>query len=151
MRQLLLVRWPPETQQTSSHKRQRYAEAILKYEAVLASNRNSACSFFNIATCKLFTQSIDETVPLIEQAIQLSPRDPFALGCWYQTIGLVHLLQSRTVEAIIWLARASNHTSARSLTRGQLSPAAFSVPASPIGNGEDLETATAPRVVLDAV
>ena len=36
----------------------RYAEAIPEYEAVLASNRNSAYSFFNIATCKFFTGSV---------------------------------------------------------------------------------------------
>jgi adenylate cyclase len=101
----------------------RYAEAIPEYEAVLASNPNSAYSFYNIANCKLFTGSIDETIPLIERAIRLSPRDAFALGSWYQTIGSVHLLQSRTEEAIIWLEKARNHSPALSGIHAQLASA----------------------------
>jgi len=42
----------------------RCKEAIPEYEAVLASNRNSVYSFFNIGQCKLFTGSIEETIPL---------------------------------------------------------------------------------------
>jgi TolB-like protein/Flp pilus assembly protein TadD len=101
----------------------RYAEAIPEYEAVLASNRNSAYSFFNIGNCKFWIGSIEETIPLIGRAIRLSPRDPFALGTWYGQIGSVHLLQSRTGEAIIWLERARNHSPALSIFRAQLASA----------------------------
>jgi adenylate cyclase len=101
----------------------RYAEAIPEYEAVLASDRNSAYSFYNIGQCKLFTGLIEETIPLTERAIRLSPRDPFALGSWYQQIGLVHLLQSRTDEAIIWLEKARNHSPAHSGIRANLASA----------------------------
>jgi len=48
---------------------------------------------------------IEGTIPLVEQAIRLSPRDPI-IGLFYQQIGLVHLLQSRADEAIIWLEKA---------------------------------------------
>src|SRR2546421_6919432 len=44
-------------------------------------------------------------MPLEEQAIRLSPRDP-GIGWWYLLIGTVHLLQSRTDEAIVWLEKA---------------------------------------------
>ena len=40
-----------------------------------------------------------------EQAIRLNPRDPFVYTR-YETIGLVHLLQSRTDEAITWFEQA---------------------------------------------
>jgi hypothetical protein len=43
--------------------------------------------------------SIDETIPLMERAMRLSPREPHG-GNFYQQIGIVHLLQSRTDEAI---------------------------------------------------
>jgi len=43
-------------------------------------------------------------IPLGEQAIRLSPRDP-GIGFRYQLIGTVHLLQSRTDEAIVWLEK----------------------------------------------
>ena len=49
---------------------------------------------------------IEETIPLEEQAIRLSPRDPQLLGVWYSQIGLVHLLQSHTKDAILWLEKA---------------------------------------------
>ena len=83
----------------------RYAEAIPEYETVLTSNRNWVYAFFALGQCKLYTGSIQEAIPLTEQAIRLSPRDP-NLGIWYENIGLVHLLQSRLDEASIWLERA---------------------------------------------
>jgi tetratricopeptide (TPR) repeat protein len=53
------------------------------------------------------TGSIEEAIPLHEQAIRLSPRDPL-IGVWYQRIGQAHLLQSRTDEGIPWLEKARN-------------------------------------------
>ena len=41
----------------------------------------------------------------MERAIRLSPRDPDR-GYWYSNIGHVHLLQSSTDEAIVWLEKA---------------------------------------------
>ena len=79
--------------------------AIPEYEMVIASNRNSAGALFSLGVCKLRTGSIEETIPLEEQAIRLSPRDPNVFNR-YLVIGTVHLLQSRTEEAIIWLERA---------------------------------------------
>ena len=101
----------------------RYAEAIPEYEAVLAYDPNAAYSFFNIGQCKLVTGSIDETIALTERAIRLSPRDPFALGTWYLQIGFVHLLQSRTNEALIWLEKARSHSPAHSIIRASLASA----------------------------
>jgi hypothetical protein len=43
--------------------------------------------------------------PAPQQAIRLSPQDP-GIGLWCFRIGLVHLLQSRTDDAIVWLERA---------------------------------------------
>jgi hypothetical protein len=48
---------------------------------------------------------------------------PFALGFWYQTIGIVHLLQSRTDEAIVWLEKARSHSPALSSVHAQLASA----------------------------
>jgi adenylate cyclase len=100
----------------------RYAEAIPEYETALAYNRNYVYAFFALGQCKLHTGSIEETIPLVERAIRLSPRDP-ELGVWYQQIGNVHLLQSHTDEAIIWLEKARNHTPAHPTIRGDLASA----------------------------
>jgi tetratricopeptide (TPR) repeat protein len=58
-----------------------------------------------LAETKLLTGSIDEVIPLEERAIRLSPREP-NIGFWYLKIGTVHLLQSRTDEAIVWFEKA---------------------------------------------
>jgi hypothetical protein len=42
----------------------RWEEAIFEYEAALALNRNSASALHDLAVCKLFTEVIDEVIPL---------------------------------------------------------------------------------------
>jgi TolB-like protein/Tfp pilus assembly protein PilF len=83
----------------------RWEEAVLEYETGLALNPNLVAALHRLAWCKLYTGSIEEVIPLEEQAIRLSPRDPH-IGAWYYLIGTVHLLQSRTDEAIVWFEKA---------------------------------------------
>ena len=83
----------------------RYAEAIPEYEAMLAANRNAVFALVSLGQCKTFTGTLEETIPLVEQAIRLSPRDPL-IGHFYVEIGRVHLLRSRTGEAVAWLEKA---------------------------------------------
>jgi len=100
----------------------RYAEAIPEYETALASDRNWVGALHALGQCKLFTGSIYETIPLTEKAVRLSPRDP-GLGVWFTQIGLVHLLQSRTDEAVIWLEKARNANPALPYVHAQLAAA----------------------------
>ena len=83
----------------------RYADAIPEYETVIALDRNSPNAYANLGQCKLFTGFLEEVIPLVEQAVRLSPRDP-ALGFWWGLVGEVHLLQSRTDEAVVWAEKA---------------------------------------------
>jgi adenylate cyclase len=83
----------------------RWEEAIPEHEAALALNNNLVHALTNLGWCKLNAGSIEEVTPLVEQAIRLSPRDPL-IGFWYYLIGTVHLLQSHTDEAIVWLEEA---------------------------------------------
>ena len=85
--------------------------AIPEYEIVLAANRNALSSIGNIGRCKIYLGLMDDGVALEEQAIRLSPRDPF-LAIWYFRIGQARLLQSRIDEAIQWLEKAHNANSA---------------------------------------
>jgi tetratricopeptide (TPR) repeat protein len=55
---------------------ERFEEAIPEYETVLAINRNAAGALHLLGQCKLQTGSIEEVIPLEEQSIHLSPRDP---------------------------------------------------------------------------
>jgi len=88
----------------------RFEEAIPEYERALALDRNSVIALAGLGTCKFFTGVLDEVIPAHEQAIRLSPRDPW-LPNWYWRIGMAHLLQARTDEAILWLERAKNANS----------------------------------------
>jgi tetratricopeptide (TPR) repeat protein len=57
--------------------------------------------------CKFCIGDLDAAIPAQQLAIRLSPRDP-RLPNWYWRIGMVHLLQSRNDEALLWLERARN-------------------------------------------
>ena len=71
----------------------------------IAFNRNWLHAISALGECKLYTGSTEEAILLQEQAIRLSPRDPL-VGAFYQRIGIAHLLQSRTDEAIPWFEKA---------------------------------------------
>jgi adenylate cyclase len=83
----------------------RPGEAIPEYETALASDRNWVNAYSALGYCKLYTGIIDGVIPLVEQAIRLSPRDPEIGNCYFR-IGQVHMVQSRTDEAIVWLEKA---------------------------------------------
>jgi len=72
---------------------------------MLAYNRNNVNALTNIARCKVLLGAVDEAIPLLEQAMRLSPRDPQSYA-FYEWTGRAHLLQSRTDEAIIWFEKA---------------------------------------------
>jgi len=100
----------------------RFAEAIPEYEAVLAANPNAVRALFTIGQCKLFTGSIEETIPLLERAMRLSPHEP-RVGVWCHQIGWAHLLQSRIEEAIAWFEKARNDSPAAPYIRAGLASA----------------------------
>jgi tetratricopeptide (TPR) repeat protein len=100
----------------------RYKEAIPEYETVLAINRNSVSAIANLGQCKLFTGSIEETIPLVERAIRVSPRDG-QIANWYWRIGVVHLLQSRLDEAIRWFEQARGANPGRPIPHAWLASA----------------------------
>jgi adenylate cyclase len=83
----------------------RYDDAIREYETAIALNHNLVAAIAALGLSRLLAGSIEEAIPAQEQAIRLSPRDP-RLPNWYWRIGMVHLLQSRTDEAILWLGKA---------------------------------------------
>jgi tetratricopeptide (TPR) repeat protein len=90
----------------------RIEEAIPGYETAIAFNRNWAYAIYALGMCKLLTGPIEEAIPLAEQAIRLSPRDP-QIGLFYLLIGWVHLVQSRTDEGIRWLEKSRSACPAR--------------------------------------
>jgi len=65
---------------------------------------------------------MDEVIALEEKAIRLSPRDPI-IATWYFDLGVLHLLQSRTGEAIPWLEKARSANQEWAGVRAQLASA----------------------------
>jgi adenylate cyclase len=102
--------------------KRRYGEALPEYEAARSANPNYVHALHALALCKIYTGSIEEAIPLEEQAIRLSPRDAF-IGNWYAAISFAHLLQSRTNEAIIWAQKARNANPAHPIFRVRLASA----------------------------
>ena len=100
----------------------RFEEAIPEYETVLAFNRNFPHAIAALGECRLWTGSMEEAILLQEQAIRISPRDPL-IHAYYGRIGLVHLLQSHTDEAIPWLEKARNANPVHSLRHAHLASA----------------------------
>jgi TolB-like protein/class 3 adenylate cyclase len=117
----------------------RYAEAIPEYEAALSFNFPPLYALHPLAYCKLFTGSIEEAIPLEEQAIRLSPRDP-SIGVFHRQIGLAHLVQSRTNEAVLWLEKARNAAPGHPNIRAQLA-SAYALAGETEGAGAELAEA----------
>jgi tetratricopeptide (TPR) repeat protein len=81
-------------------------EAGLEFETAIAFNRNWVNAIAALGSCKFFAGSLAEVIPLHEEVIRLSPRDP-EIGPWYFRIGRVHLVQSHIEEAILWFEKAA--------------------------------------------
>jgi tetratricopeptide (TPR) repeat protein len=89
----------------------RWEDAIPEFETALRLNPNLAAALQGLGFSKLYAGSIEEVIPLAQQTIRLNPRDP-TIGYRYQLIGTVHLLQSRTDEAIVWFEKGRSATPA---------------------------------------
>jgi len=70
-------------------------------------NRNLVGAMATIGRCKILRGAVEDGIAALQQAIRLSPRDPF-LWSWYFRIGEGHLLQSHLADAIVWLEKARN-------------------------------------------
>jgi adenylate cyclase len=79
--------------------------AIPEYEAALALDRNLVPALAGLGQCRYRAGSLDEALAAQEQAIRLSPRDPY-IANRYWSMGMIRLLQARTEEALVWLERA---------------------------------------------
>jgi len=86
-------------------EQRRCEDAIPEFEKVLAADRNAVGALSDLGFCKFLAGGSDaEAIELMEQAIRLSPRDP-GISHRYAPLGLMHLFQSHTDEAISWLEK----------------------------------------------
>ena len=73
---------------------------------MLTLNRNFVPAYANIAYAKFCAGSKEDAIPLLEEAIRLSPGNS-DVGYWYRAIGRAHLMEARVDQAVFWLEKAS--------------------------------------------
>ena len=83
----------------------RAAQGIAEYERALALDRNLAGAHALIGQSKLFIGRAEETESHVQEALRLSPRDPW-LYIWLVTVGLSKSVLGRPEEAASWLRRS---------------------------------------------
>ncbi len=83
----------------------RFAQAIVEYETAIALNPIDARAFLHLARSQIAVGAPGKAIPLLEQAMRISPRDP-DIGSLYYRLGLAHLLLGHTDEAIKWYEKA---------------------------------------------
>ncbi len=66
---------------------------------------NNAAAFSHLALCKMLLGAPAEAIPLLQQALRISPRD-LGIGYVYYRLGLAHALLGHTDEAIQWYEKA---------------------------------------------
>jgi adenylate cyclase len=100
----------------------RLEEGAREYETAVTLNRNDASAYAHMGYIKRSMGSPEEAIPLLEQAIRISPRDP-DVGTWYEVMGQAYLLQSRIDAAVVWAEKARADNPARPSLRALLASA----------------------------
>jgi tetratricopeptide (TPR) repeat protein len=122
----------------------RAAQGIADAERALALNRNLPRALVAIGLAKLYLGRAGETEGYLQQAFNLSPRDPLAFN-WMWIAGLAHLQLGAYEEAAKWLSQsvAANPNSP---------PAHFLLAAvlSQLGRGEEARAQARAGLALDA-
>ncbi|HUK08537.1 MAG TPA: tetratricopeptide repeat protein [Stellaceae bacterium] len=85
--------------------RRRFDEAIVEYETAISLNPLEVSARNNLARAKILIGEPAAAIPLLEQAMQISPRDHL-IGFIHYRLGLAHLLLGDTDEAIRWYRQA---------------------------------------------
>jgi len=83
----------------------RAVQGIAEFERALALDRNLAGAHALIGQCKLFMGRSEETEAHVQEALRLSPRDPWVYT-WLVIVGLAKSVLGRPEEAVYWLRRS---------------------------------------------
>jgi len=83
----------------------RFDEAIVEYEIVISLYPMAVSARSHLARAKVNNGQPAEAIPLLEQAMRISPRDS-SIGYMHYRLGLANLLLGNTDEAIRWSEKA---------------------------------------------
>jgi len=85
--------------------RKHYDEAIVEYETANSLNPLAVNSRLHLARAKILIGEPAAAIPILEQVLRISPRDP-QIGFMHYRLGLANLLLGNTDEAISWYKKA---------------------------------------------
>jgi TolB-like protein/Tfp pilus assembly protein PilF len=100
----------------------RCKEAIPEFERAIALDRSRVPAYAHLGWCKFLTGSPEEAVDDFEEAIRLSPYGP-GIAPWYGRLGVIHLLEGDTDQAIAWLEKAESENARLAVVHAYLAAA----------------------------
>jgi adenylate cyclase len=80
--------------------------ALVEYEKVIELGHSWPMAYARMGILNALLGRPEETFPLVEKAIRLSPHDS-NLGEWYLSIGIAWFMMDQLEEGIIWLRRST--------------------------------------------
>jgi adenylate cyclase len=80
--------------------------ALVEYEKVIELGHSWPIAYARMGILNAMLGRPEETFPLVEKAIRLSPHDS-NLGEWYLSIGIAWFMMNQLEEAIVWLRRST--------------------------------------------
>jgi TolB-like protein/Flp pilus assembly protein TadD len=92
---------------------QQYAEAIAELEETIAMNPSFAQGYFALAFTLVWCGRCDEAIALLEQACELSPRDPH-LWTFHHCRAVAHFSLGELESAVFFARQACRHPNATS-------------------------------------
>jgi tetratricopeptide (TPR) repeat protein len=84
----------------------RFEEAATEYETNIALDPTAVNGYAHLAWMKVLIEEPAKAIPLLEQAMKISPRDPFSIPLIQMRLGLANLLLGNSDEAIRWSEKA---------------------------------------------
>jgi TolB-like protein/Flp pilus assembly protein TadD len=85
----------------------RFEEAMFEYETDIALDPTTVNGRSHLALVKILIGEPAEAIPLLEEAMKISPRDPQSIPQIQMRLGLANLLLGNTDEAIRWSEKAA--------------------------------------------
>ncbi|HYZ39865.1 MAG TPA: adenylate/guanylate cyclase domain-containing protein [Stellaceae bacterium] len=100
----------------------RCKEAIPEFARAIALDSSRVPAYAHLGWCKFLTGSPEEAIDNFEEAIRLSPYGP-GIAPWYGRLGVIHLLEGDTDQAIAWLEKAESENARLAVVHAYLAAA----------------------------
>jgi adenylate cyclase len=97
--------WAHHTRGEVLRAAHRTVEAATEYQTAISLDRNFVPAIANLGFAKIAIGQPQEAIPLLEQAMRASPRDPM-MAIWYSRIGIAEMFLGNPAAALTALQRS---------------------------------------------